>query len=314
MALATSQSLLDRVLAALRGIGGIEAIVLGGSRGRGVHHAASDYDIGLYYRGTLDVDALARAAKSLNDPGGARSYLDGEAGRRQPTQPASLFPAGEAGRRPPTQPASPLVTGIGGWGPWVNGGGWLTVDGEPVDLLYRDLDRVEQVIGEVREGRFDSAYHVGHPHGFISTIYAGEIATCRVLHDPDGVVAAAKARVTPYPEALRAATIARFADEARFFLAIAQKAAAKGDVTYVAGCAYRAAACLLQVVFAQNREWLINEKGAVALADKFAIKPKDLRLELESAFAELASGPQGLLSALGAVGALLDEAVSASQS
>jgi hypothetical protein len=297
MVLAPSQPLLDRIAAVLRGIGGIEAIVLGGSRGRGTHHAGSDYDIGLYYRGTLDIEALARAAELLNDPGGARSYLDGE-----------------AGRRPPTQPASPLVTGIGGWGPWVNGGGWLTVDGEAVDLIYRDLDSVARVIGEVREGRFESAYHYGHPHGFISTIYAGEIATCRVLHDPKGIVAAAKAALTPYPEALRAATITRFTDEARFFLAIAQKAAAKGDVVYVSGCAYRAAACLLQVVFSQNREWLINEKGAVALADKFAIKPKDLRLELESAFAELASGPQGLLSALRAIEALLDETASLPQS
>ena len=290
MTLATSQALLDRITAALTPVGGVTAIVLGGSRGRGVHHAQSDYDIGIYYDGALDVAALERAAQALNDPGVSRTYL-----------------SGEADRRPPTQSASPLMTQLGGWGPWVNGGGWLTVGGEAVDILYRDAARVTGVIADCRDGRFECVYHVGHPHGFISTMYAGEIATARVLHDPKGFATAAKASLDPYPEALRAALIARFSDEARFFLAVAQKAAAKGDVTYVAGCAFRAASCLLQVLFAINREWLINEKGALALAAKFPRAPKDLRLNLEAAFAELAAGPQGLISALGAIGELLDE-------
>ena len=282
MSLQTSEVLLEKIVAALTPVEGVRAVVLGGSRGHGVHHAASDYDIGLYYEGTLDIAGLERAAQALNDAGVSRSYQ---------------------GAAP-----HPLVTEIGGWGPWVNGGGWLTVDGEPVDILYRDLARVRSVIAEARAGRFECAYQNGHPHGFVSTIYAGEIATCRTLRDPHGAVAAAKAELDPYPETLRAATIARFTGEARFFLAIAQKAAGKGDVTYVAGCAYRAAACLLQVVFATNRQWLLNEKGALALASKFAVTSKDLRLNLEAAFAELAAGPQGLISALGAIGELVDEA------
>jgi hypothetical protein len=31
-----------------------------------------------------------------------------------------------------------LVTAIGEWGPWINGGGWLQLEGRPVDLLYRE--------------------------------------------------------------------------------------------------------------------------------------------------------------------------------
>ncbi len=284
MSLDTSQALLDRIAGALAPAGGVRAVVLGGSRGRGVHHAASDYDIGLYYEDALDIESLERAARALNDQGATRSYRNGDSASR------------------------PLLTPIGGWGPWVNGGGWLTVDGVAVDILYRDLARVRGVIAEVRAGRFECAYHYGHPHAFVSAIYAGEIATCRVLHDPHGAIASARAMLEPYPEALRSVTIARFADEARFFLAIARKAAAKGDVTYVAGCAFRAASCLLQVVFAANRQWLLNEKGALALAAKFAAAPKDLRRNLEAAFTELAAGPQGLLSALGAIEALVEEA------
>ena len=275
-----SQVLLEKVAQAFAPVGGVRAVVLGGSRGRGTHHAGSDYDIGLFYQGDLDTAALESVARSLSGP--SRSYKAEE-------------------------PGAPLMTKIGGWGAWVNGGGWLTIDGEAVDILYRDAERVERVIAECREGRFECAYHYGHPHAFVSTIYAGEVATCRPLDDPHGFVAKCKAALAPYPEALRAATIARFADEARFFLAVAQKAAAKGDVTFVTGCAFRAASCVLQVLFALNRQWLINEKGALALAAKFEHAPKDLQFEMEGAFAQLAMGPQGMLAALREIAALADE-------
>ena len=60
----TSQALLDRIAAALAPVAGIRAVVLGGSRGRGVAQPGSDYDIGIYYSGALDVaghHAIGRA-------------------------------------------------------------------------------------------------------------------------------------------------------------------------------------------------------------------------------------------------------------
>jgi hypothetical protein len=109
----TSEELLGRVVAALAPVRGVCALVLGGSRGRGTYDELSDYDIGLYYRGTqgLDFDELDRAAASLDDMGAAAA-----------------------------------MTRFGGWGPWVNGGGWLRVGGVPVDILYRDIERVGRVI------------------------------------------------------------------------------------------------------------------------------------------------------------------------
>ena len=276
MSLDTSQALLEKITGALAPVGGVRAIVLGGSRGRGLHHAGSDYDIGLYYWDAdgIDFAALDRAAAELND--GAR------------------------------ETETPIMSRFGGWGEWVNGGGWLQIGGQPVDIMYRDLARVDRVIAESARGEFVCAYHYGHPHAFVSTIYAGEIATCTVLHDPQGLVAARKGLTAAYPDALRGTAVNRFGHEGRFFLRIAQKAAGRGDVTYVSGCAYRAAACLLQVVFAINGQWLLNEKGALALAATFERAPKDLRPSLEAAFTELAAGPQGMLSALRAIEDLLD--------
>jgi predicted nucleotidyltransferase len=55
--------LLARVVEALRPVGGLAALVLGGSRARGTAGPASDYDLGLYYEpgAPLDVEGLRAA-------------------------------------------------------------------------------------------------------------------------------------------------------------------------------------------------------------------------------------------------------------
>ena len=57
-----------------------------------------------------------------------------------------------------------------------------------------------------------------------------------------------------------------FSWEATFAIRNAETAAARGDQTHIAGCAYRALCCIAQVLFALNRRYLINEKGALAEA------------------------------------------------
>ena len=83
----------DRIQAmaeALTQIPGVKAVVLGGSRAKGTHHAGSDVDLGLYYdRKSLDVEDLRSVTGLFADDG----TVD--------------------------------VAGPGSWGPWVDGGGWL---------------------------------------------------------------------------------------------------------------------------------------------------------------------------------------------
>ncbi|MFY0575812.1 nucleotidyltransferase domain-containing protein [Cystobacter fuscus] len=229
--------ILARVVDALRPLPGLAALVLGGSRGRGTAGPTSDYDIGLYYEpdAPLDVAALRSAiAPLIDDP-------------------------------------SSTVTPIGEWGPWINGGGWLTIAGVEVDLLYRDLGRVREVIADARQGRFSMNYRVGHPHGFCSVIWMGEIATCQPLLDPLGLIAELKGQTRPYPEPLRDALIARFGWEVDFAIDNARLAAGRSEQTHVAGCAYRALCCVAQVLFALNGRYLINEKGAVPEAATYPL-------------------------------------------
>lgn len=236
-------SFLERLSPALAAVPGVVAVALGGSRATGAAHASSDYDIGLYFseRAGLDVERLLEVVKGLvDDPAGAK------------------------------------VTEVGGWGPWIIGGGWLTIADNKVDLLYRPIEPVEKVIRDCREGRLSVDYQPGHPHGFCSAIWMGEAALCRPLSDPKGALARLKSMAVPYPDQLREALIRRFQWEILFSIENGRTAIPKGDQSYIAGCAFRALACAAQVLFALNRNYLINEKGAVAAAARLPLTIADL--------------------------------------
>jgi len=163
------------------------------------------------------------------------------------------------------------VTPVGDWGPWIVGGAWLAIEGRKVDLLYRNIEAVARVIAACSAGDVTMHYQPGHPHGFCSAIWMGEVALCRPLHDPRQTIAKLKAAALPYPPGLREALIRRFLWEILFAIENAELAASRGEQTHVAGCAYRAFACLAQVLFALNARYLINEKGALQEAAGFAL-------------------------------------------
>jgi predicted nucleotidyltransferase len=256
---------IHHVVDRLQSIEGIAAIALGGSRARGNHTQKSDVDLGIYYQpeNPLDLMALNHLASELDD----NHRLN-------------------------------LITPIGEWGKWINGGGWLKIEGVSVDFLYRDVVMVNRVIGDCHAGQITIDYQPGHPHGFVSSIYMGEVAICLPLHDPDGVLDAFKAKTKPYPIKLKQATINKFAWEISFSLFIAQKAIARADVAYAAGCCFRSVACMNQVLFALNEEYLLNEKGAVAFAKSFSLCPQDYQQRVESAFANLAVDAKSIMDAI----------------
>ncbi len=257
MTVANDPALLKRLTDALAAVPGVRAVVLGGSRARGIASERSDYDIGLYYDAAapLDITALHVVVATLDDRGAAAE-----------------------------------ITGIGGWGPWINGGGWLTIDGAQVDLLYRDLTRVRAVVDQCRAGEVACYFQPGHPHGFVTAIYAGEIAVCVPLTDPHGDIAKLKALTTPYPEKLRQALTKKFIWEAQFALDNARHGGAGDDVNYVNGCCFRAIASLCQVICAANGEYLLNEKGAVAFAERLARRPRDFASRVETVYRAAGAG------------------------
>ncbi|RSM98741.1 DNA polymerase subunit beta [Nonomuraea sp. WAC 01424] len=241
---------LREIAGRLAEVPGVVAVVLGGSRARGTHRPDSDYDLGLYPRGPLAVGDLRALAQEMTG---------------EPTE----------------------VTEPGGWGPWVDGGGWLTVDGRRVDWIYRDLDRVHRVWHDCRAGRYEIGTQPGHPLGFYSHAYAGEVALCKVLADGSGELAALRAETAEYPPALREALVQGLW-EAGFSLMTAGYGASGEDPVYAAGALFRAIGVACHALHAADGAWLINEKGMVAATGRLPSAP--------DGFAERA---QALLASVG---------------
>ncbi|UQZ84833.1 Nucleotidyltransferase domain protein [Paenibacillus konkukensis] len=269
-----AQHIISNIVDSLKQVTGVSALVLGGSRARGTESPNSDIDIGIYYDSgkVLDITGLRRVAAALDDDHRAN-----------------------------------LVTEIGGWGPWINGGGWLKVNQTPVDFLFRDQTKVSQVIEQCVGGDITIDYQPGHPHGFVNSIYFAEIALCKVLWDPSGIIGQLKSRTIPYPSAFQKAIIQKFYWEASFSLENGYKGIYKKDLSYIAGCCFRSAACLNQVLFAINETYFMNEKGAAAIADSFDVAPSDYSHRINRIFTLLSAEQDGSRKAIGLLRELIDE-------
>jgi hypothetical protein len=260
---------IEHMAAGLVGVPGVAAVTLGGSRARSAHRPDSDWDIGIYYREPLDLAGLRALAAELT------------------------------GR--PTEIAPP-----GGWGPWVNGGAWLTVDGDHVDWILRDLDRVLRVWQDCRKGKYEVGHQRGHPLGFWSPCYPGEVALCCVLADPDGELSALHAETASYPEPLRAALVAA-AGEAEFSVQLAAKPVASGDVLYVSLCVSRAVGVLVQALFGWHRQWCLNEKGALDAAGRLPGTPPDFAERARALLGHPGRTPEALAETVAAAADLVTE-------
>jgi hypothetical protein len=269
------EPLIHRVVDRLRPVGGVQALVLGGSWASGTQRPDSDVDFGLYYHpdAPLDIAALRAIAEDLNDT------------------------------------PNPVVTEPGGWGRWVNGGAWLTIEGRRVDFIYRDLAFVSQTVDECHAGKTRFDYYQQPPYGFRSHIYLAEIAFARVLHDPSGVFDRLKARVTGVPPALRSSIVQGFLGETEFSLLIADKLAHRGDVLLVAGCLTRIVTNLIQVTYALNGVLFISEKKFYADLDVFHVKPDRLLDRLNGLVEHIGASPDELAASVQRARALFDDLV-----
>ncbi len=257
------------VAARLVTVAGVVAVLLGGSRARGTDTPDSDVDLGVYYRPPLDVAALAALARELAGPTAA-------------------------------------VTEPGAWGPWVDGGAWLTVEGTAVDWIYRDVDRVHAAWAAARAGRVRWQAQVGHPLGVLDVWYAGEVALGRVLADPTGELARLHADAGVFPQRLAHALVARL-PEAAFTVGVARKAAGRGDAAYVAGCLFRALGVCAYTLHAHTGRWVLNEKGAIAAAGALPGAPSGFAERAQALLAHVGGTPAELSATLDAAAGLVAE-------
>jgi hypothetical protein len=146
----------------------------------------------------------------------------------------------------------------GEWGRLLNGGARLIVEGERVDLRYRDLDVVRHWLEEAEAGRYELDLVEGYLAGMASYVLVGELALAEVL--------TGELPRPEFPDALRLAAPGRWRGGAARSLEGAEAAAARHDVVSCAGLLARAAIEAAQAALAERGEWALGEKGIVRRA------------------------------------------------
>jgi predicted nucleotidyltransferase len=204
--------------AELADLDGAVAVVLGGSRATATHRPDSDWDLGVYYRS------------------------------RRPLDPSAVRRLGHDGH----------VSELGEWGPIVNGGAWLTIDGTPVDVLFRDLDMVEGWLGEAEQGRFEVLSQNGYLVGAPTYVPVAELAIGRPI--------AGEVPRPRFPARLAASAPPRWVGRAGVALMFARIHAGAGDAVCCAGMLADAVLCTAHARLAERREWVLNEKRIVQRA------------------------------------------------
>lgn len=172
------------------------------------------------------------------------------------------------------------VSAPGDWGGGVmNGGAWLRVDDQPVDLMYRDLDAVEHWLAEARHGRFEVERLPFYLAGIPTYVVVGELAVGRVL--------TGELERPEFPAILRERASDFWARTAQLTLDYTDKVyAARGNALGVAGGLARAVIEAAHGRLAHHGVWALNEKliveqaglhGTVARFTRLGDTPRALR-------------------------------------
>jgi len=242
------QATLNAIVANLKQVDSIIAIVLGGSYATGRQTETSDLDIGIYYSETepFSIESIRLLAQR---------YAVGQ---------------------------TPTVTGFYEWGRWVNGGAWINTAHGKVDFLYRNIEQVKAVIGKAKDGEWERDFEQQPPYGFSSVIYLAETNCCIPLHDPDKIIDSIKADIAGYPQALKQTIIQYSLWSAEFTIWQAGHFNKKGDVYSTMGCLTRSVKNIVDALFAINELYAIGDKGAIGILAAAAKRPQHLEETIEN--------------------------------
>jgi Nucleotidyltransferase domain len=149
---------------------------------------------------------------------------------------------------------------LGAWGGGVfNGGAWLTIDGQRVDVHYRDLDVVEHELEQARAGMFRIEPLLFHLAGIPSYLVVAELATNRVLHG--------ELPRPSYPEPLRRNAPDVWWNTANLVFDYAKNAhAIHGRQAQCTALLVQAATQSAHAILAARAEWTTNEKTLLTRA------------------------------------------------
>ena len=249
---------------AVRELPGVVAILLGGSHATGFAHAESDVDLVLCYRESSPFDPQAVHAAAL----------------------------------PIIDSTELEVAGFGVWGPWMDGGAWVRIEGQRVDLIWRSVNHYERVVRAALGGHHETHFGQQGPFGYWSGFALGEILHGKLLWGEGQWLGELRTGLQPLPDSFARRVVADALHEAGFFLrAFAAKAVASGDPLTIQGNLARAAWRLRMVLLFRLGTLPIGDAHARALLSRASATMDDAR-RIEAALGEAVRAPHSARAAL----------------
>jgi hypothetical protein len=242
------QKMLDGLIADLKLVEGVRAVVLGGSYAIGMATEGSDLDLGIYYseQQPFDIEKI----KAISE-----KYADNE---------------------------QPTVTGFYEWGPWVNGGAWINTANGEVDFLYKNIEQITKTIENAKNGIWENNFEQQPPYGFSSVIFLAETNNSLPLYDPEEVVKNLKESVKQYPPRLKQSIVQQALWSAEFTIWQAEKFASKVDIYNTVGCLTRAINNIVSALFALNETYPMGDKRAINILEQAKIRPVGLAAKIDN--------------------------------
>ncbi|MCU0451005.1 MAG: nucleotidyltransferase domain-containing protein [Bernardetiaceae bacterium] len=242
------QKMLDDLIADLKLVEGVRAVVLGGSYAIGMATEGSDLDLGIYYseQQPFDIEKI----KAISE-----KYADNE---------------------------QPTVTGFYEWGPWVNGGAWINTANGEVDFLYKNIEQITKTIENAKNGIWENNFEQQPPYGFSSVIFLAETNNSLPLYDPEEVVKNLKESVKQYPPRLKQSIVQQALWSAEFTIWQAEKFASKVDIYNTVGCLTRAINNIVSALFALNETYPMGDKRAINILEQAKIRPVGLAAKIDN--------------------------------
>lgn len=240
--------MLDDLIADLKLVEGVRAIVLGGSYAIGMATEGSDLDLGIYYseQQPFDIEKI----KAISE-----KYAENE---------------------------QPTVTGFYEWGPWVNGGAWINTANGEVDFLYKNIEQITKTIENAKNGLWENNFEQQPPYGFSSVIFLAETNSSLPLYDPEEVVKNLKDSVKQYPPRLKQSIVQQALWSAEFTIWQAEKFASKVDIYNTVGCLTRAINNMVSALFALNETYPMGDKRAINILEQAKIRPVSLAAKIDN--------------------------------
>ena len=218
------------------------AIALAGAHAKGMADAASDIDLYVFAERAKPLEERQALIRSAADPGTTPWVDDFDAA------------------------------------PW-GGGMDFMYQGTPVEVAARTLARMDRVVGDCLEGKFEIIPATWTSNGYYTFIYLCELSFIQPVWDPDGVLADYQKKAAVYPEPLRRAILETFMGRAGTWMGNFHYGSAvrRGDVLFTAPIVLHTVMDMVQVVFALNRVYFTGDKKLEAALEKMPYCPEALR-------------------------------------